>query len=383
MKEEAEEFVVKKKRLSDKGKFEEGSVTSADEVPIHTGENIKKDEGDSRSMRAESIIGTYGGTLEIPYTGVSLRIPPGALRREYFIRMKIIPHHYLDESELSFASNSSVVVELLPNNVKLLIPATLTLPHCLVLKKKCERKAKVYSSHHKKGYYWRLPSCQQVLKMNRCIVLKEMPVVFYKKGELPLTISFEKVVPPNWTYNEENHNKEISFDTIAITEGSFCTFLLNKMASDETDGYACYFKAGQGSDLKDLIFPLTESSQPRTEATLPSMGFATAGDTHEELPSTIAQTTDSDVSEESLQYLSEHIGEHWKFVGRNLGVTEEQFSNIEQKVDASLKEKTYQMLRVWKMKMASAATYDVLGEALRKAGRVDLQEDLLRIYQPT
>ncbi|PIK35965.1 Unc-5-like B, partial [Apostichopus japonicus] len=129
--------------------FHHVQVTSADEVPIHIGENIKKDEGDSRSMRAESMIGKDGGTLDIQNTGVSLKIPPGALRRDYFVQMRIIPHHHLDETELSFASNSSVVVELLPNNVKLLKPATLTLPHCLVLKKKCGWKAKVYSSHHK------------------------------------------------------------------------------------------------------------------------------------------------------------------------------------------------------------------------------------------
>ncbi|PIK39754.1 hypothetical protein BSL78_23412 [Apostichopus japonicus] len=111
-------------------------------------ENINEDEGDSHSLRAESKIGKDGGTLDIQNTGVSLEIPPGALRRDYCIQMRIIPHH---ETELSFASSSSVVVELLPNNVKLLKPATLTLPHHLVLKKKCGWKAKGYSSHHKEG----------------------------------------------------------------------------------------------------------------------------------------------------------------------------------------------------------------------------------------
>ncbi|PIK39748.1 putative netrin receptor UNC5B isoform X1 [Apostichopus japonicus] len=131
--------------------FYHTQVTSADQVSIRTSENIKKDEGDSRSMRAESKIGKDGGALGIQNTRVSLQIPPGALQRDYFVQMRIIPHHYLDETELSFASNSSVVVELLPNNVKLSKPATLTLPHCLVLKKKCGWKAKVYSSHHKEG----------------------------------------------------------------------------------------------------------------------------------------------------------------------------------------------------------------------------------------
>ncbi|XP_071844102.1 uncharacterized protein [Apostichopus japonicus] len=512
--------------LSVRREFEEGSVTSADEVLIHTGENIKKDEGDSRSMRAESMIGKDGGTLDIQNTGVSLKIPPGALRREYLIRMRIISHHYLDEPELSFASNSSVVVELLPNNVKLLIPATLKLPHCLVLKKKCGWKAKVYSSHHKEGtqpqweeeintqcdvtdktcvmqlfnfswrkiklcddiveakrimlyaamrpsieneifldigYYWDLPSCRDFPKLNPAIVLHRIPDVFYSDGQLPLKVLFEKLVPTNWTYDEENNTKEISFGTVAITNGSFCTFVLKKGVSGKTDGCACYFKAGQESKLVELQFSLKESSlsraeatilstgngtadsqeelppaisqtkvrkrlhqesslsraeatilstengtadsqeelppaisqtkvlkrlhqessQSRTEATLPSMGFATAGDTHEELPSTIAQTKDSDVSEESLQDLSAKIGKFWRDVGRNLEVSEEQLCNIEQMSNPTLKEKNYQMLLVWKMKMASAATYDVLGEALRKAERVDLQQYLLKNYQPT
>ncbi|XP_071844097.1 uncharacterized protein [Apostichopus japonicus] len=364
MKEEAEEFVEKKKRLSDKGKFEEGSVTSADELSIRKRRNIKKDEGDSHSMRAESMIGKDGGTLDIQNTGVSLKIPPGALRHDYCVQMKIIPHHYLDETELSFASNSSVVVELLPNNVTLLKPATLTLPHCLVLKKKCGWKAKVYSSHHKEGnqpqweeernahcdvtdetcvmwldnfnwmkvqigddiveakkiilyaamrssfedeifidigYYWQLPSCRKVLNLNHAIVLHKIPVIFYKDGQLPLTILLEKVVPPNWTCNEGNNAKVIKFITVAFIEGDFCTFLLKKGVSDETDGCKCYFKAGQGSDFVDFKFSLKESSLSTTEVIIPSTGKATAEDTHEGLLSATEQIEDSDFSEESLQ----------------------------------------------------------------------------------
>ncbi|XP_071844101.1 uncharacterized protein [Apostichopus japonicus] len=534
MKEDTKEVGESQTRLSD---IEEGSETSADQVSIRTGDNMKNDEGDYLSLRAESMIGKDGGTLDIQNTGVSLQIPPGALQRDYFIQMRIIPHHYLDETVLSFARNSSVVVELLPNNVKLLKPAKLTLPHCLVLKKICGWKAKVYSSHHEEGtqpqwkeeintqcdvtyetcvvrpynfswkkveigdhiveakkivlfaaqrfsstnnvtyldvgYYWQLASCQGVLNLNRVIVLHEIPAVFFKKGQLPLTVLFDKVLPPNWTYNEAEKTKEISFSTVAITEGSFCTFLLNKVASDETYGCSCYFKAGQGSDLVDLIFPLKcedyyqnlpvgqplnqqhhcgfkrsrierdhdhesvsaslplqrhrnvdmpfqshtqyqdsdtfrrmpaqhlstlpqpttsqrytavqdvhsknkESSLSRTEATLPSMGIATAGGTHEELPSAIAQTEDNAVSEESLQDLSEKLGKCWMDVGRKLQLTEEQLESLEQMGYPTLQEKIYQMLLVWKRKRASAATYVVLADALRKAGRVDLQEDMLK-----
>ncbi|XP_071842664.1 uncharacterized protein [Apostichopus japonicus] len=152
MKEDTKEVETNETRLSDKtGNIEEGNVTSVDQVSIRTGKNIKTDEGDSHSMRAESMIGKDGGTLDIQNTGVSLEIPPGALRRDYFVKMRIIPQHYRDETELPLTSYSSLVVELLPNNVNLLKPATLAIPHCLVLKKKCGWKAKVYSSHHKEG----------------------------------------------------------------------------------------------------------------------------------------------------------------------------------------------------------------------------------------
>ncbi|XP_071842667.1 uncharacterized protein [Apostichopus japonicus] len=396
MKEDTKEIGENKRRLSDKRKFEEGSVTSADEVSIHTGENIKKDESDTHSLRAESKIGKGGGTLDIQNTGVSLEIPPGALRLEYFIRMRIIPHHYLDETELSFASNSSVVVEILPNNVQLLIPATLTLPHCLVLKKKCERKTKVYSSHHKEGtrpqweeeintqceltyqncvmrlnnfcwikftigdeiveakrivlfaaqrfsstkyvtfldvqYYWQLPGCRKVLKLNDATSLHEKAAVFYKKGQMPLTVLFEKVEPPIWRYKNRNKKKVIKFITVVITKGSFCTF---NMGSDETDGCECFIKAGQGSDLEDLMF--------------------------------------------SLKYLSGELSICWKVVGRNLNLTSGQLENLEQTNHTSIQEKIYQMLLLWKRKRASAGSYVDLGDALEKAGRVDLQEYLLKI----
>ncbi|PIK44757.1 hypothetical protein BSL78_18395 [Apostichopus japonicus] len=316
MKEKTKKFGIHETCFKDRREFEEESVMSADQVSIRTGENINEDEGDSHSLRAESKIGKDGGTLDIQNTGVSLEIPPGALRRDYCIQMRIIPHH---ETELSFASSSSVVVELLPNNVKLLKPATLTLPHHLVLKKKCGWKAKGYSSHHKEGnqpqweeernaqcdvtyrtcgmrlynfswkkfkvgddiveakkiilfaamrssfedeifidigYYWQLPSCREVLNENRAIVLHEIPVVFYKHGQLPLTILFQKVEPPHWICNEGNKAKEISFSTVAIRKGSFCTFILKRGVSDETDRCSCFFKAGQGSDLVNLLFPL-------------------------------------------------------------------------------------------------------------------------------
>ena len=103
------------------------------------------------SLQVEQLINTEGGVLQIPETDVKLEIPPGALKSECSIQMRIIPPCCHNETAFSFATNSSTVVELLPSNLKLFIPVKLTLPHCLILKKGCKWKAKIYSSHHEEG----------------------------------------------------------------------------------------------------------------------------------------------------------------------------------------------------------------------------------------
>lgn len=67
------------------------------------------------------------------------------------ICMKIIPPDVSDWSVTDLVSNSSVVVELLPNNLGFQQPFTLTLPHCLQLKKGAQHKATIFVSHHNEG----------------------------------------------------------------------------------------------------------------------------------------------------------------------------------------------------------------------------------------
>ena len=105
-------------------------------------------------FRVEVTVDKCGGFLEIPDTGVSLEIPPGALEEEYLIKMRIITNHSDADSGFSFASHSSAIVELLPSDIKLHKPVKLTLPHCLVLKSGCDKKATIYSSHHEEGNDW-------------------------------------------------------------------------------------------------------------------------------------------------------------------------------------------------------------------------------------
>lgn len=91
-----------------------------------------------------------GGVLEMTEYGVSLEIPRCALTEECQIQMKVILSSEV-QMDHSLDSNPSMVIELLPSNLQLLKPAALTYPHCLVLKKGSERKAKIQSSDHAAG----------------------------------------------------------------------------------------------------------------------------------------------------------------------------------------------------------------------------------------
>lgn len=108
-------------------------------------------------LKAEAEISREGGKLEIPNTGVKLDVPPNAFEHDvdhFLIQMKIILPGVFDEPATSFTSNTSTVVEVLPNNLRLKEAVSLTIPHCLELE--ADRKdgsytAKIFISHHEIG----------------------------------------------------------------------------------------------------------------------------------------------------------------------------------------------------------------------------------------
>ncbi|KAJ8034508.1 Netrin receptor UNC5B [Holothuria leucospilota] len=105
-------------------------------------------------LEIQEKVSQVGGKLQIPDTDVSLEIPADTLdqARDYcLIQMRILPTHCYEKYCTSFSSNSTVAVELLPNNLKLKHPVQLTLPHCLKLKKDVEYKAKIFMSHHERN----------------------------------------------------------------------------------------------------------------------------------------------------------------------------------------------------------------------------------------
>ncbi|KAJ8034548.1 SH3 domain-containing kinase-binding protein 1 [Holothuria leucospilota] len=128
--------------------------------PSHCVILLQKDEGEESkqsgyetpaAMSVESTITNDGGLLKIDGTDVQLIVPAGAFkedRSECLIRLSIIPPGSHDEASSSFCSNSSTIVELLPNNLKLKLPVQVTLPHCLQLKKDTQNKVKILMSHH-------------------------------------------------------------------------------------------------------------------------------------------------------------------------------------------------------------------------------------------
>lgn len=69
-------------------------------------------------------------------------------------------------------------------------------------------------------------------------------------------------------------------------------------------------------------------------------------------------------SDDELEHLAEKLGGAWKKLGRRLGIEE---GNLEQILDLykELSEKAYRMLRHWKGINGSAATYQILGQALQ------------------
>ncbi|PIK39293.1 netrin receptor unc5-like protein [Apostichopus japonicus] len=389
----------------------------------------------SKSLRAMLMINKEGGRLDIPDTGVSLEIPSGALEGEQIIQMMIIPHH-LESESLTFASNSSLVVELLPSNLNLLKPAILTLPHCLVLKKGCEWKAKIYRSHHKKGsepqweeqsnthyklgehncvieiqrfswekieildkiveaknivvyaagrrgltdsmlldigYYWDLATCKEVTKRNNASLLHEQPTVFIKDAK-PLTILLDKFEPMTWTCSKGNNPQVISFEKVAISKGTFCTFVLGKTEPQETDTCMCHFKAGQAPNLEDYTF-LLKAPDP-SSGNVPStskrhederVGTSTAG----------IEAPDLVVTTDTIEDLYDKFCREWKTVGRKLNIGEPKLQAID-KDNQDEKEKVYQMLLTWQQSKGNKASYRLLGEAFEAAGLQDLQQFLYK-----
>lgn len=72
-------------------------------------------------------------------------------------------------------------------------------------------------------------------------------------------------------------------------------------------------------------------------------------------------------------HISGKLSSEWRFLGRELHLTDQELSNIEAE-RIKRQEIHYTVLRKWYQKNGSAATYTVLMNALQNVGRMDLAE---------
>ncbi|XP_071842929.1 uncharacterized protein [Apostichopus japonicus] len=101
------------------------------------------------SFKSSEIITKDGGRIEIKGTDVSLLVPPGALLEDCEIHIQIISGNLDTGDDVTFASNSAVIVELTPDNFEFQTAVELHLPHCLQLKEKFTNESmEVFASHH-------------------------------------------------------------------------------------------------------------------------------------------------------------------------------------------------------------------------------------------
>ncbi|XP_071843978.1 uncharacterized protein [Apostichopus japonicus] len=101
------------------------------------------------SFKSSKIITKGGGRIEIKGTDVSLLVPPGALLEDCKIHIQIISGNLDTGDDVTFASNSAVIVELTPNNFEFQTAVELHLPHCLQLKENFTSESmEVFASHH-------------------------------------------------------------------------------------------------------------------------------------------------------------------------------------------------------------------------------------------
>ncbi|PIK48049.1 hypothetical protein BSL78_15084 [Apostichopus japonicus] len=388
-----------------------GINDTVEQPPMENG----KGQLPSNPLQMELWINKDGGVLELPDTGVSLEIPPGALEKDQLIQMRIIPYNFQGDSDLSFSSNSSVVVELLPSNLKLLKPVNLTLPHCLVLKKghpasvettadtpyvltekNCVIKLKNFSwekfdigdeivegkrivlyaakdlsstesiIHIHVGYYLELPGGEKIVSINKVSVLVKKSAVFFRNGQLPLKCLFDKIEPPAWTCGSEIENsKDGEEDSAASSSNNLVDAGLS-----QSQKRTCH---------ESLTTMMTENPS------LPSHQ-AIRGEAEGNPVGAEAMTKDSEeVTIETLQVSIRLVGnfsKEWRDVGRNLKLAETELDNIEaDNKSKGQKEVVYQMLLIWKRKHGMEATNKTLRDALKAANRKDLSDYLLNREQ--
>ncbi|KAJ8048079.1 NACHT, LRR and PYD domains-containing protein 10 [Holothuria leucospilota] len=387
-----------------------------------------------RFAETEAIITKNGSTVTIPGTKVELNIPQGALPEhidECVIKMTVLSRKVFQDPSIAFSSHSSLVVEILPNNLLLQRPAQLVIPHCLLLKKKEESaKAKIFMSHHDEGCppCWREhPEEEYRVERTHCVVsLKSFCWITIKIDDedvlakkLILYTSGKKLQPTD-RYAEVavgyypdldvegkflglNKRMVVSkrMPFVFMKDGSYpLCLVLEKFSSrwelwspEERDAeipfkdvsasleipylFILEKAADEARILMCMFKVFQEKGQQPVKLSICSEDLDSQHDFFSEAdnnPTRVHVIKSETNTDNLIRFLSKNIREEWMDVGRCLHISEATLSSIKADNFNNRRECIYQMLLSWKEQRGSEATFNTLATALMKADRKDLAE---------
>ncbi|KAJ8034150.1 Protein NLRC5 [Holothuria leucospilota] len=376
----------------------------------------------STGLSVERTITNDGGVLKIADTDVQLVVPAGAFkegRSECLIRLSIIPPGRHDEASTSFCSNSSTIVELLPNNLTLKLPVQVTLPHCLQLKKDTQKKVKIFMSHHKEDVQPKWEEVfdhRYVLDDKKCTIWMERfcwtkyeiddEIVEAKKIQI-YTAAKPVYVPDDIATVQVGYHLDLpgageilrqnpslivdqQMPYLFLKEGKhplkvflskiFPNTWTNSTPEDNPQEisfrsvassveYLCLFTLQHDINTTKVPTCIFKVSQNENHLTLQIRPKDQPKGTNQ----AEQQVTKATLITDPIKSLLEELDQSWNLVGRNLGLPGTVLGDIEKNYKKA-QEQSYHMLQEWIQRNGSDATHSNLIQALLQANRKDLAD---------
>ncbi|KAJ8049327.1 hypothetical protein HOLleu_02027 [Holothuria leucospilota] len=376
-------------------------------------------------LEASAVISKDGGVVQISDTGVELHIPrdafQGFFKSGLTIQLRILPHHVYDGPAKRFEDHSTVMVEVLPNDLELKRSARLFLPHCLKLNSAIHSEVRIFKGHHNadKKQLWEDITTSVTYSLSRSYCEIRMKRFCWIKYTIRGQVKAKTL---------KLYTKVKKFDenaaSVTVDVGCYPSLPGGKKATEDSEASQadflgderdfCFLKEPQ----KDLHISLAKrpggwksNDPPKHEIIIPYRTIQNSIETNchflfkwdgrtsvvalcefevfqdkQQLLTHLSMTFAPQlvkpsmlehrvVTDSQLSDLSAYIGPEWKHIGRYLQITEESLYCILGDV-FSRREQVFQMLLTWKRQNGRRATIDVLARALRNVGRRDLEERL-------
>ncbi|KAJ8034178.1 Protein NLRC5 [Holothuria leucospilota] len=405
-------------------------------VPLTTG--VTEHQCKS-SLKAETTVTKSGGELEIPGTGVALKIPPNALEgniENHLVGMRIIPSRIIEDQVTSLSSNACTAVEVYPHTISLRQPMELCLPHCLNFYENSDLNARIFTMYLKGSpakwekdtkLTYKLDEKACVITLNKpcCVqyfiddkIVEDKKIRVYtaaKKLEhmdkvAELEVGFYSDIPgggellrmnPNFTVDskkllfmgKEKSSLQLSLDDIApsLWECWFPKFPKDKpqnipvgaiAASIEHSNLYILKKTSNEAGIAICTFRTLPKEGPMSlEMALsvcPQVSFlpGSEGQASGRIYQEHGKKLETDSENLTMKLLSRKLKTEWKDVCRSLGVTDGELYREEENNKGNIKEAIYQCLLSWKQNKADEATFETLRNALAENGRSDLAKDI-------